>query len=1271
VRGRATWGDCTNTRCKTPQVMPGPGARTFARSPVRLNVFVALTAVLANTVALPSGVVHAAVAAAAKPSASSVILFSADGMRQDLVHRYVDEGFMPTYAQLLATGAEAANSGILQAFPPNTGAGWHTLATGAWPGEHGSVNNIFHRGGEATFGTAANYLGVLQADTLPQAAERAGRTVVSLEWVGSRYFSPVLVGPTVDGRTPFTRGGVLVNYNLPGQPTAANSYGVTYDRIDLDPATGWSNVPASFSPAMEERLKVPNAGIPLTDNFDRFFDLYVYDSTDDAALNYDKVLVVPSDAGKSGSARVADLKGKDWADIKVKLIGARAGQTAGFHLKAIDLAPDLSKFRLYFSSLTRVSAIYRGCKYAAGCSSPLGFEETLAATYPSATDADVVPLRAGIIDEDTYVQQGMKWNDAYWAYLRHIVVTLGIKPSLLLLGTPLTDSFSHQFLGLVTATDVDDDPNPNFDDANRDGVADGRVTAREAYLRLAYAAADRTLALGKALIGPGNAVVATSDHGFASQWRAVNAPAILMNAGLQGTAQPVNCGVADAVTKVKACWAGGTVNIYVNLSGRDPTGVVPGADYENVRNQIIAAFQSVRDPDRPSKQVVERILRKEELRNVSGSDSLHPSRSGDVVVVLRPPYHFEAGSGDPIADSLASGEHGYLPDLVDLDHNVNLRATFVAGGQGIQAVGPIDGVRAIDIAPTIAFLLGFLGPQNARGRILYELFGASSLREITILSISDFRSQVIPLSEAADSPTSPGASNPAFAIGGAAFLKPWLDIYRAEARESITLTGGDSVGGKVPVSAFFGDAPAIQLLNLMGLNADTLGERNFDRGLDYFRDTLIPVAEFPFVSANILDASGGTPPGWTPSHVFDLSGVKLGVIGFSSDTLPATVFAGSLGSLKVDPPRTKVNAEASRLKALGVGTIVALGHVGASGGTTSSPVGPLIDLSDGLTNVVAVIGDHSDMQVIAARPNGVLVTENRSKGSRFTRIRLVVDPATGSVVYKTADFHKPWNIGMTPDAAIQAHVDALSNELSRRLVEVVGSSTKLISRADACGNPDGRTCESLAGNLITDAMRGIYQTDFAISSSGVLFSDLSCPTTDAANDFCPAYVAPPYPTTRGVPVTAIPLGNSVVTLALSGTELKVMLENSVASMPAPQSRFAHVSGLCFTYDIGAAASSRVTSVVRQAGNGNCTGSVVDLGPSSTYVVAINDSMATGGDSYRYVVSRATRRDTIDATVASWLAARSPVTPSLQGRIRCVGSDCPLGGGSTTSDARAP
>jgi len=130
---------------------------------------------------------------------NKVIFFAADGMRPDLMEKFVGKGVMPTYAGVIAEGVKGQN-GLVQAFPPNTGVGWYTLATGAYPGEHGSTNNTFFRVGESNFNnrTAAFSAGVLQADTIAEAAERAGKKVVSMEWSGGSRTMTALQGPVVD-----------------------------------------------------------------------------------------------------------------------------------------------------------------------------------------------------------------------------------------------------------------------------------------------------------------------------------------------------------------------------------------------------------------------------------------------------------------------------------------------------------------------------------------------------------------------------------------------------------------------------------------------------------------------------------------------------------------------------------------------------------------------------------------------------------------------------------------------------------------------------------------------------------------------------------------------------------------------------------------------------------------------------------------------------------------------------------------------------------------
>ena len=284
------------------------GGKMFFMSRRLFGVAAMVLVVLALAVSL-----GASSATGTRPEASTdkVILFSSDGMRPDVMEEYARHGSMPTYKSLIHEGVRGHN-GLTQGFPPNTGVGWATLATGAWPGVHGSTNNTFHRLTDPSFNSSTSFAapGVLQADTLGQAAERAGKDVVSVEWVAARGYVPVLQGPVVDFRSFFSRRGILLNYDIPGQPDRANAFGVDYLRVTLDPATGWTNVPTSFSPAKEERLTVTTTFAAV--NPTRLYDLYIYDSTNDSTVNYDHVLVVPAPT-KNGANAVADLTQNEWA----------------------------------------------------------------------------------------------------------------------------------------------------------------------------------------------------------------------------------------------------------------------------------------------------------------------------------------------------------------------------------------------------------------------------------------------------------------------------------------------------------------------------------------------------------------------------------------------------------------------------------------------------------------------------------------------------------------------------------------------------------------------------------------------------------------------------------------------------------------------------------------------------------------------------------------------------------------------------------------------
>lgn len=87
-------------------------------------------------------------------------------------------------------------------------------------------------------------------------------------------------------------------------------------------------------------------------------------------------------------------------------------------------------------------------------------------------------------------------------------------------------------------------------------------------------------------------------------------------------------------------------------------------------------------------------------------------------------------------------------------------------------------------------------------------------------------------------------------------LKALVDQIRMENKYVILLAAGDNFTGN-PVVDQYRDkgAPIIELMNLTGFNASAVGNHEFDYGQEIL-DKRIQQAQFPFLSANIIDESG-------------------------------------------------------------------------------------------------------------------------------------------------------------------------------------------------------------------------------------------------------------------------------------------------------------------------------------------------------------------------------------------------------------------------------
>jgi 2',3'-cyclic-nucleotide 2'-phosphodiesterase (5'-nucleotidase family) len=1243
--------------------------RRFWIPPRVLALVLTLVLVLPLPALLGSAMARAqdATPVAADATSAPVLLFAAPGMQPDLVDQFEADGAMPTIAGMIDRGAHGS---LVAPFPATLGTTLPTLLTGTWPAEHGIVADRFYRTGSPDFADWSTWSApdLNQADTLPLAAERAGKQVAAVGWPGIAAGDSAVAGPVVGDFVPFSQAGVITNTDQPERAASAERLGVGYDAVTFRPAEGWTNAPESFSPAQESEFTIDSLDAAF--NPDRTYQLLVYDTTDDATENYDRVLIAPD---KDAAARIAELDEGSWAPVPLELAGERAGQAAGFWLHAIDLSPDLGNFRLYYTPVGRVAATWASCGERSECTSEGGFEESLNRHIGPAIAVDAAPLDAGLIDEETFTAQGITSVQQSVDALRFIVDDLGVKPDLLLLGTTFPYEATRHFYTFPdeaaggSATPV----------ATDNGSVDRRAELL-ANLRGIYTTADELLAAGAELLGPQANTIAVSSGGMAPSWQTVDAGQVLVDAGLAESAQPDNC-VPGAVSTppgtpdpeslpvapaVKACWSGGAAHIYLNLDGREAAGSVAEDAYDATREAIVAKFDALRDPQNPEATVVESVLLKEDLRDVGGADALHPSRSGDVVVTLAPPYRFGIGiEGEAISPASALAVGGYLtPAAGD--------GLFLAAGPQIAASDAIA-ARATDIAPTASFLLGAPGPYNASGAILFDaLVNGPNLRQATLLDISDFHGQLPPLTAVADGIDAEGAVSSSYEVGGVAVLGPWFERYRAEAGGDVLLvTAGDAVGATPPISTAFGDVPTIEMMNALGFTADSLGNHNFDAGAEYMFGTLAPLAEFPYLSANLVPARADAATPATSEDTFfksvllESNDVSVGLVGFSNPDIPNLTRPGALGPYRVIDPVAPLDEEAARLRQEGAEVVIAMGHMGATGGTIIAPTGPVVDVAEQLTGVDVVVGDHTDFQVSSVLPNGVLLVENRSKGVMFTRVRVVVDADSGELVYRTADHHRPWVIGITPDPAISERLDELQAELAPTLGLVIGSATQVIPRSDSCGMETGRTCESLIGDVITDAMRVTYDTDFAITNSGGIRADLTCPSE--GGDFCPTG-GDPNQITEGQVLTVLPFGNVAVTLEVTGAELKSMLEAGVMHMPEPSGAFPQVSGLCFTYDLGAEPGNRVTGAVRQAADGTCSGESIDLTDAATYSLTTNDFTASGGDGYPELISRASSRDVLATVVSAYVAAESPLDlpgepldPTIEGRITCEGEGCPV------------
>ncbi|MGH9862805.1 MAG: alkaline phosphatase family protein [Candidatus Acidiferrales bacterium] len=588
-----------------------------------------------------------------------VVLVSLDGAADWLVDDLLARGVLPpdgALARLARRGVRA--EALLPPAASLTAPSHLTLFTGAYPERHGIVSNTFLEPGDPISRPSSGFSAPVYVETMWEAARRQGKRVYCVAAVGA------------DASAPGRRCDLTLAYGRAVGPAGV---------VELEAAPAASPPPANGSLEHLRRLKArASSSSPL------LYSLYAsqtvslfasaVDTVRDGQERYDALLLDFNDNVADGFA--ARLTVGQWLAVYLPIPTAKIG---GW-VKLLQMAPDASTARLYLGA--------PGQNQGDPADFATKLEERLG-PWPGSPDSRNLDL--GLIDESTWLEQAERLG----RYLTDAALDTLPRGNwdLFLAYLPVIDEVGHRFL-------LRDPRQPDYD------AESGARRARYArHVEWSYQFADRMLLRMMEAALPGTNFVVISDHGMAPVHTQVLINSLLRKAGFHVT--------ADEKTEVRAFTSGNTAHIYLNLAGRQPGGVVAADKLEENVERILRACRELQDP-LTGEPVFEVVLRQSELAAVRLG---HSGRAGDVWVNARPGFTLSAKIElEPEAFELTPnllGMHG------SLGAGRKMHGIFFAGGAQLQPdfLGRVD---SVDVAPTVAALLGIDPPTGAQGHAVLK-----------------------------------------------------------------------------------------------------------------------------------------------------------------------------------------------------------------------------------------------------------------------------------------------------------------------------------------------------------------------------------------------------------------------------------------------------------------------------------------------------------------------------------------------------------------------
>jgi len=166
--------------------------------------------------------------------------------------------------------------------------------------------------------------------------------------------------------------------------------------------------------------------------------------------------------------------------------------------------------------------------------------------------------------------------------------------------------------------------------------------------------------------------------------------------------------------------------IYVNLKGREPSGIVtPGREYEKVREYIVKNLKSLQDPE-TGERIIEKIYMNEEIYKGKYKD-----KGADICFISKDLQYL--GFGD-----LEFASKDTIEDCFGFTGNHRVEGILILNGNEISSQKKLNDSSLEDIAPTVLYYLGIPIPNDMDGRVLKEAFEKEFLKKnpITFVNVS-------------------------------------------------------------------------------------------------------------------------------------------------------------------------------------------------------------------------------------------------------------------------------------------------------------------------------------------------------------------------------------------------------------------------------------------------------------------------------------------------------------------------------------------------------